>query len=848
MNKMCGSVRMIGVVAALMAILGHQDGEAAETSGVARAKAPESAQAPEKYYFAQTSNQATVVTATFLGGPGHEWLVGGGWQDDGAVVLAGNVLGPLLKLGAPTEVIGADDAPPPATETPAIGSDDKGRGVAVWNMPDATGFLVKCEPDLRKIVSVRRFPWMAGVITSAVVDSSNAVYVAGIAGATIAKLGGRQEQARMVSPLPEPKPPKASPNKGKKEPEKTGPPSTDKPVSCRVFLAKITPDLQRCEWMHLVEGFVTPPQLRLLPNGTLWLAGQDVQVLDTTGRVLSTAPVAGGVGTGRAVNPVDGSIARLANRGNWSTGREPWKCPGIRILNPDGSDRYQLYEWDGRYVGLDNHRSVADTSVGALAYDYSGNLFFYAWSDGGNQVIRYQAHDIRRPHGCPGLLFPWGGTGYNVVKLEGEDYNTVGCTKWQAETAHGVKIMRMNTLVPMADGNLCIAGMGGPKGVHETKSSLMPEGPSGGNYVAILNRDLASAVFSSVVGGAGEINIGSRSWSAVSGTVNGRRKILLLTGAKETNTISGLAPTAEKTPTTNAMQNAFGGGMLDGYVVLLDVPSPTDTATRNLPTRFDRLSFEILAGSKKDTALLPEDGAVFYFDSEFPRFVTADIEVRDAADCGVFYGSKETANSTSGPAAQDGGSNSGGSAPTRRGWPRWPNFAYGRSVQGELAWREGKFTGQATVSCSHWVQQEGDQRRRVLGELLTGGSTNELPAMTFTVSDLGEMKTQEIPVTDAPGKGKPAVKFVRYVEAQGKLEFAGRTLTVPVKCVIKYQTKLADNGVPGLAMETFFTVKGRDLGLTAMANDEIDMRVGMRGTLTKSSPPTAKRAAPPAHR
>jgi hypothetical protein len=46
-----------------------------------------------KYFLAATPADAKVVTATFLGGAGHEWLVGGGWQPDGAVILAGNDIG-----------------------------------------------------------------------------------------------------------------------------------------------------------------------------------------------------------------------------------------------------------------------------------------------------------------------------------------------------------------------------------------------------------------------------------------------------------------------------------------------------------------------------------------------------------------------------------------------------------------------------------------------------------------------------------------------------------------------------------------------------------------------------------
>jgi YD repeat-containing protein len=135
-----------------------------------------------------------------------------------------------------------------------------------------------------------------------------------------------------------------------------------------------------------IEGPSNPPQVRLLRDGTLWLAAQEVRWIDASGKALETVPAR--LGRDRAASPVDGFIARTTNRGNWSTGREPWKSPGVRICRPDGSDLYQLYEWDGKYVGLDNHRSVADTHVMNLNYDDDGNLLLATWSDGGNTVMR----------------------------------------------------------------------------------------------------------------------------------------------------------------------------------------------------------------------------------------------------------------------------------------------------------------------------------------------------------------------------------------------------------------------------------------------------------------------------
>jgi hypothetical protein len=67
--------------------------------------------------FARTPDQARVLSAGYLGGPGTEWLVGGGFQSDGTIVVAGVALGPTLQLGtAPVRVLGTDAPAPRAPE------------------------------------------------------------------------------------------------------------------------------------------------------------------------------------------------------------------------------------------------------------------------------------------------------------------------------------------------------------------------------------------------------------------------------------------------------------------------------------------------------------------------------------------------------------------------------------------------------------------------------------------------------------------------------------------------------------------------------------------------------------
>ncbi len=48
----------------------------------------------EPKFWKDAPDQAKIISATYIGGKGHEWLVSGGFAPDGSIVLVGNVAGP----------------------------------------------------------------------------------------------------------------------------------------------------------------------------------------------------------------------------------------------------------------------------------------------------------------------------------------------------------------------------------------------------------------------------------------------------------------------------------------------------------------------------------------------------------------------------------------------------------------------------------------------------------------------------------------------------------------------------------------------------------------------------------
>ncbi len=540
------------------------------------AVAPASAQPKTRYHeftkkFAKTSDQAKVVSATYLGGPGTEWLVAGGFQPDGTIVVAGTSLGPTLAIGSgKPKVLGTDAPAPPEPERKQkrdakgkLVKDKKGKPVYepfAWNHESATAFVVRLSPDLQQVKSVTRFPWRAGGVTGAAVDEKGHVYLTGPARASIAALG----TAEALKPR----------NTGMKK------------GGCdQVYLCKLSPDASKVLWLRTLKGQSDAPEVTLTAKGKVKLQSGDLRTFSPAGKEEAVTVVPGGITTQpgnttnrtTAINPKDGTFVR-AGEHHWRTGREPYRDPILNVHKADGKLLYELYNWDGPFVGLDNLRLVSDSAIRLVRFDDDGNLIFYAWSDGGNSVMYREPNDVRTTSKkMDGLGFSaWGANVLScayLIKIDPKDYKVVGGTLWLAYLNNRNKpnSIWIDSLGFATDGSICVGGKSA-WGLIRTGNAL-DKGEPTGPYVAVLSKDCSSLRFSSTMPSCGPVDVrnGAR-WGIVRGTVKGKPMALFLGSADE-----GEAETQKPAPTLKAMQSNFGGGHSDGYLLLLDLSNAKET-------------------------------------------------------------------------------------------------------------------------------------------------------------------------------------------------------------------------------------------------------------------------------
>lgn len=525
--------------------------------------------------FKSTPDQATVVAATLLGGKGTEWFAAGGIQPDGTVVACGTSLGPTLEAGAPVAVIGTDSpAPPEPQPKPQTGKDGKpkldGDGKPVyepfkWTHESATAFVVRFSEDLQQVKSASRFPWKAGGVTGAAVDAEGCIYLAGPAGDGLAALCADCKELPVQ-------------DCGMKSPP------------CQsVYLAKLSPDGAKALWARRMKGASWTPSVSLDKNGKVLFQGPDLRRFDAQGNQESVTVVPGGLGKCIAVNPVDGTYCRGGEH-HWPTGREPYRDPILNIYKPDGTWLYELYNWDGPFVGLDNLRLVSDSAIRGVRYDDDGNLIFHAWSDGGNSVMYRQPFDVRTPHNCQGLGFSGWGVGgamsfAYVVKIATPSYKAIGGTLWCCFLMGSNKpnSIFVDGMSFATDGSACVMGRSASgliqtgNAIGLTKETIIketgetkPEDPivPAGPYVAVLNRDYSSLRFCSSMPGCGKAEVGDGPWGVGRGAVNGKPRLLFLTGATGQEELYGRL---YRTPGVKPLQQQHGGGSSDAYVLLLDL-------------------------------------------------------------------------------------------------------------------------------------------------------------------------------------------------------------------------------------------------------------------------------------
>ena len=497
--------------------------------------------------YEQPPNPVRLETATLLGGPGTEWLSGGGVQSDGTVVVAGTALGPELELAgtAVTAVLGSDTTEPPGHD---------GERTPRWDAEGGTGFVVWLSPDLQQITRAVRLPWRAGGITDLVVGPDDGVYITGKVGAAFQTLG----EAADVTPA-----------QTVAEGETWG------------YIARLADDGEGIDWIRRFRDAYKGPRLRRAPDEGIFLEAADYFIFTTDGDVRDSAEGRRTESWYRAVSPLDFSFAVGYDR-NTHTGREPWRQPTLAVVGPDGESRGNWYRWSARLVGEDRYRLVSDSSFSnnSIHFADDGTLWAVGWSDGGNTVLERDPRDLDTRITHRGLGFSSWGAGVlslsHIIQLDPETGDVLNKTLWcgylpggdrDRPNSAGVNVLRV-----AKDGSVLIAGRSAA-GLIQTGDQLLGEGTPGGPYVAILEGDLSSIRFSSALPATGQVLLhdnaarGER-WSIRSGVADGRVKAVYVCGVVEEQ---GSYTEPRPAPTQDAVQSRFGGGRTDGYLMVFDL-------------------------------------------------------------------------------------------------------------------------------------------------------------------------------------------------------------------------------------------------------------------------------------
>lgn len=745
-------------------------------AGFAQERSEKAKKGGSPQFWPEVADQVDPMVATFLGGKGTEWLSGGGFQADGTIVLVGTCLGPELSIGKAETVIGTD-MPSPAE--PKFKTDAKGKVERpTWTHPAATGFVVRMDRDLRKILSVSRLPWTAGSITSCVVDPvDNAIYIAGASGEGLAKMAGQHQSLEVAEDV------------------------TRKGGLCNAtYVAKLSPDGAKVLWLRTTKGKSDGPRLQLRNDRTLSYGAQDLRSFSPDGTQLSCVVVPGGITETSSVSPIDGTVIRGGEH-MWGTGREPWRCPTLNVLKPDGKLRYQLYDWGGPYVGLDNCRQVSDSAVRGVTHDRDGNILVYAWSDGGNSVMVSPPTDVRTGVGYQGLGLNSAGAGATsfsyLVRLEPKDFQVIGWTFWCSKYGHKANGIGITDLAFADDGSVCIAG-GSAWGVIQTKNRISDkDAEPGGNYCAVFSSEMSRVRFCSVLPGVGGTSVtNDNNFALATGLVDGKPRCLVLGGAvKEENVYGWVSPT----PVKDAVQKDFAGGASDGWVMMLDLSKTAPPTTPLAPPRLQRLDAgrdSRPVGAKAKPA--SQSDLTITLSSTSPKYATVDAEFRDTKQ------------------------------------KMWPNVMCGRPLSGTITVKDGKLNMQGQVSCDAWSQTRGEQDRRVLGEIIT--EEGKSPRLILSIDSLGEARTEEIKITD--NHGKDSVRSLESAIAKGTLEIGSLRIPVTPKITWSFQSPGRDGAVNGIRMTAWMTFKGKILGLTGkLADEDIDARISWTGSVNSGVPP-----------
>lgn len=192
--------------------------------------------------------------------------------------------------------------------------------------------------------------------------------------------------------------------------------------------------------------------------------------------------------------------------------------------------------------------------------------------------MKRQPFDIDERHGkfSDGMEFSIWGAGVQSVayikRLDPETFEVQAGTRFVGynPSTGNPNTLNIRTMDIAENGAVAITGATAAS-LIQTGNNLFPGDIPGGNYIAIWDRDLTTLMFSSSMLAIGKAHVATgRKYHVVSRDFGNSTRIMFLTGAEETGHAYG---TTGPAPTKNAIQENFGGGELDGYFIIIEIPN-----------------------------------------------------------------------------------------------------------------------------------------------------------------------------------------------------------------------------------------------------------------------------------
>lgn len=517
--------------------------------------------------------KATPVAATFFGGSGAEEFVDVGQLPDGTIVAFGNSSGPDFPATPKPVVLGAGQH----RGLKAVVVPAKGPKQLAQENPDLAGMLVFYDEKLSRVLKTVRFDWGVASLSMGVVGGDGKSLF--IAGRCTAAFRGLAKGARsfQVEPYVAAEPP-ADPKGKKRRPPAVGPYEYEAaPVTGDVFVARLSSDGERLEWVWIFEAVRKPPEkLWTDKRGNLYFDIRGMRRISPDGKTATVVNdrIGGGQVGWRCVDPEDGGLLFGGDR-NTNTGYQPYRQPYLYKFDQKGQKAWTLWEPKPQECacGGDGNGLCSDSSVRGVVFGPTGDMIVLGWSDGGNSVFTRQPTNWREMAGKSALgMESWGMKSASslayVLVIDPKTHRQKAWTLFlpyipmNFENArfrgapNGASIQK---ICGLTDGSIGFTGSAST-GLIQTPNALYAPPADGrkygGSFVAIMTGGMDDLLFSSHLPGCEDISL-----------AHTKRGLIV---ASRSEGQSGDDPPAPS-PTIKPVQGKCNGEF-DGHLLLLESP------------------------------------------------------------------------------------------------------------------------------------------------------------------------------------------------------------------------------------------------------------------------------------